>query len=104
VTTDLESSAVEPADPPGKKRQKKRRRKRKPVVPVEGASPYLSVEETAALLRTTKRAVYRLHDRGCLPGARKFGERLLVRRDLLLRSIEKSKGRVPASTDGETQA
>jgi excisionase family DNA binding protein len=53
-------------------------------------SPYLDVEETADLLRTTVRAVYRLSERGVLPGARRFGRRLLVRRSDLIGSIEKS--------------
>jgi hypothetical protein len=77
-------------------------------------SPYLNVAEAAALLRCTKRALYRLAERESdrleerkggvplLPGLRRFGGRLLIRRADLVRSIEK--GRVPADSDGETQA
>jgi excisionase family DNA binding protein len=53
-------------------------------------SPYLTAEETADLLRTTRQAVWALAERGRLPGARKFGRRLLVRRADLVRSIEAS--------------
>lgn len=50
---------------------------------------FLSADEAAELLRTSRKAIYSLADRGKLPGARRFGRRLLIRRDLLLREIEK---------------
>jgi excisionase family DNA binding protein len=55
-----------------------------------GSSPFLTADETAALLRTTRKAIYSLAERCLLPGARKFGRRLLIRRDLLLRAIEQT--------------
>jgi excisionase family DNA binding protein len=51
-------------------------------------SPYLSVEETAALLRTSRKAIYAMADRGRLPGVRRIGKRLLINRAVLVRSIE----------------
>ncbi len=50
---------------------------------------FLTPEETAELLRTTRKAIYSRAERGQLPGVRRFGRRLLVRRDELLRAIDK---------------
>ena len=47
----------------------------------------LTVDEVAALLRTTRKAIYARAERGLLPGAVRDGRRLLVRRDELLRSL-----------------
>ncbi|MFN0061922.1 MAG: helix-turn-helix domain-containing protein [Myxococcaceae bacterium] len=47
----------------------------------------LTIEEVAAWLRTTPKAIYALKDRGRLPGAVHRGRRLLVRRDDLLASL-----------------
>lgn len=44
----------------------------------------LTVDETANLLRTTKRAIYAMVERGQLPGIVRIGRRVLVRRDDLL--------------------
>ncbi len=52
---------------------------------------FLTADEAAELLRTTRKAIYCMNDRGKLPGARRVGRRLLVRRDVLLREIEKDK-------------
>ena len=50
--------------------------------------PYLlTVEEVAAWLRTTPKAIYALKERGRLAGAVQRGRRLLVRRDDLLASL-----------------
>ena len=52
--------------------------------------PYLlTVDETAALLRTTRKAIYARASRSQLPGAVRDGRRLLVRRDDLLQSLER---------------
>jgi excisionase family DNA binding protein len=39
----------------------------------------LTVTETAALLRTTRKAVYAMVERGLLPGVTRIGRRVLVR-------------------------
>lgn len=44
----------------------------------------LTPVEAAALLRTTRKAVYAMAARGLLPGATKIGRRLLIRSDALL--------------------
>jgi excisionase family DNA binding protein len=50
--------------------------------------PYwLTVDEVAAWLRTTRKAVYARVERGRLPGAVRNGRRLLVRRDILVKSL-----------------
>ena len=46
--------------------------------------PLLTAAETATLLRTGRKAVYALAERGQLPGVVRVGRRLLVRRDDLL--------------------
>jgi excisionase family DNA binding protein len=60
------------------------------VTETSPSSFFLTAEEAADLLRTTRKAVYALAERGQLPGARRFGRRLLIRRDDLLTSIEES--------------
>lgn len=68
----------------------------------ETALPYLlTVEETAGLLRTSRKAVYCLHDRGRIPGGIRRGRRLLFRRDDLLRWIRE--GCAPSSHTGKTR-
>ena len=52
---------------------------------------YLTAQEAAELLRTSRKAIYALAKRGQLPGARKFRRRLLVCRAELLRAIETGK-------------
>jgi excisionase family DNA binding protein len=53
----------------------------------------LTVEETAAILRTTTNAIYTMASRSRLPGAVHIGRRLLVRRSELLQFL--NEGRVP---------
>jgi hypothetical protein len=55
------------------------------------APGFLTVEECAALLRTTPKAIYNRHSRGLLKGAVKDGDRLLVRRDALLESLTEAR-------------
>ena len=40
----------------------------------------LTVEEVAVILRTSRKAVYALIERGQLPGIRRIGRRVLIRR------------------------
>lgn len=54
----------------------------------------LTVEETAALLRTTPKAIYSMHERRQLPGAVKVRRRLLFSRTELVRWLEQN--RVPS--------
>lgn len=55
----------------------------------------LSVEQAAALLRTTPKAVYAMAGRAQLRGAVRVGRRLLVRRDELLHSLGESRAPSP---------
>jgi excisionase family DNA binding protein len=50
-------------------------------------STFLTIAETAELLRTTPKAVYCLVERGQLAGVTRIGRRVLVRRDALLASL-----------------
>jgi excisionase family DNA binding protein len=45
---------------------------------------FLTADETAMLIRTTRKAVYTMAERGRLPGVTRIGRRVLVRRDVLL--------------------
>ncbi len=53
----------------------------------------LTVDETAGLLRTTRKAVYAMAERGQLPGVTRIGRRLLVRRDVLLDWLDQKRMR-----------
>ncbi len=55
----------------------------------------LTVDETAALLRTTRKAVYALVDRAQLPGVVRLGRRVLVHRGDLLRWIDERRATSP---------
>jgi excisionase family DNA binding protein len=57
----------------------------------------LTVAETAALLRTTARAIYARAERGLLPGVIRDGRRVLIDRDDLLRYLGEKQSR--AATD-----
>ena len=46
--------------------------------------PLLRVDEVATLLRTSRRAVYAMIERGQLPGVTRIGRRVLVFRDDLI--------------------
>lgn len=57
--------------------------------------PYMNVDEAAAFLRTTRRAVYALIERGQLEGCvRRFGRRILISRKDLVVHIEASAAEV----------
>jgi len=55
-------------------------------MPIPSPQPplLLTVDETADLLRTTRKAVYALIERRQIPGVTKLGRRVLVRSDELL--------------------
>ena len=44
----------------------------------------LTADEVAALLRTSRKAVYDMVERGALPGVTRIGRRVLVHADVLL--------------------
>ena len=44
----------------------------------------LTADETAEVLRTSRKAVYAMTERGQLPGVTRIGRRVLYRRDDLL--------------------
>ena len=50
-----------------------------PTLPV-----FATVDETAALLRTTRKAIYSMIERGQLPGVIRIGRRVLIRTSDLL--------------------
>jgi excisionase family DNA binding protein len=50
---------------------------------------YLTAEETAQLLRTTRKGIYVMLERGLLPGVTRVGHRrILFRTDLLLEWLD----------------
>ena len=51
----------------------------------------LTVPETAALLRTTVKAVYAMVERRQLPGVVRLGRRVLIRSEVLLNSLGQSR-------------
>jgi excisionase family DNA binding protein len=52
--------------------------------------PLLTVDDAAALLRTTRKAVYVMIARGLLPGVTRLGRRVLVRSDRLLQWLNQN--------------
>ncbi len=61
----------------------------------DGLPLLLLPEEAAILLRTTKKAIYTMAERGQLPGVVRLGRRLLVRRDDLLDFLHRSRAASP---------
>ena len=51
----------------------------------------LTTAELANLLRTTKKAIYSMVERGQLPGVTRIGRRLMFRRNDLLRWLDESR-------------
>ncbi len=58
----------------------------------------LTADETAALLRTSRKAVYAMAERGLLPGVTRIGRRLLVRRDDLLSWLDERRAASPGGS------
>jgi excisionase family DNA binding protein len=50
----------------------------------DGLPIYLTPDEAAELLRTSRKAIYVMVERRQLPGATRIGRRLLVRTEVLL--------------------
>ena len=56
---------------------------------IAGTSPsFLLVSEVAATLRTSRKAIYSMIERGQLPGVTRIGRRVLVRQDDLLEWLD----------------
>ena len=55
----------------------------------------LTVSETATLLRTTRKAVYAMIERGLLPGVTRIGRRVLVRSADLLEFLDHKRAPSP---------
>ena len=60
-----------------------RRTRRDPVTP-QSVPALLTCAEVAKLLRTTRRAVYIMVERGQIPGVVRLGRRVLVRQDAMV--------------------
>ena len=50
----------------------------------DGRPVYLTSEEVADFLRTSRKAIYAMIERGQLPGVVRIGRRVLVREDALI--------------------
>jgi excisionase family DNA binding protein len=59
-----------------------------PPVPQNSAPFLLTVDEVAAALRTTRKAVYAMIDRGYIPGLVRVRRRILVRQAALLQWLQ----------------
>jgi excisionase family DNA binding protein len=55
---------------------------------ISAVPEFLTPDEVAALLRTTRKAVYAMIERHQLPGVRRIGRRVLVRRIELLHWLD----------------
>ena len=58
----------------------------------------LTANEVAAVLRTSRKAVYAMAERAQLPGVTRIGRRLLVRRDDLLSWLDERRAASPGGT------
>ncbi len=66
-------------------------RERSSVSDVRSLPMFLTVDETADLLRTTSKAIYSMVDRGQIPGVTRIGKRLLLYRDDVIRWLDESR-------------
>ena len=58
----------------------------------DGLPIYLTADDAADLLRTSRKAIYVMVERRQIPGVRKIGKRLLIRAEILLSWIEDQQG------------
>jgi excisionase family DNA binding protein len=58
----------------------------------------LTADEAADLLRTTRRAIYIMRERGQLPGVTRLGRRVLFRSAVLLEWLAQKRAPSPAAT------
>ncbi len=59
---------------------------------------FLTADEVADLLRTSRKAIYSMASRGLLAGSTRVGRRLLFQRDDLLGSLEERRAKSPKET------
>ena len=64
----------------------------------EGWPPLLTASEVAAVLRTSRKAVYAMAERAQLPGVTRIGRRFLVRRDDLLSWLDERRAASPGGS------
>jgi excisionase family DNA binding protein len=57
--------------------------------PRDDGPMFLTTDEVADLLRTTRKAVYAMIERGFLPGVVHLGRRVLVRRETLMEWLDR---------------
>ena len=57
---------------------------------LNGLPVLLTVDDAAQLLRTTRKAVYVMVERGQLPGVTRLGRRVLLRSDRLLEWLDQN--------------
>jgi len=55
----------------------------------------LTTDEVAAILRTSRKAVYAMAERAQIPGVMRIGRRLLIRRDDLLSWLDERRAASP---------
>ncbi len=68
----------------------------RPLMRTTTALPVLlTAAETADLLRTSRKAVYAMAERGQLPGVIRIGRRLLIRRDALVDWLDQKRAPSP---------
>jgi len=65
---------------------------------LDALPPLLTIEEVAAVLRTSRKAVYAMAQRAQLAGVTRIGRRLLVRRDDLLSWLDERRAASPGGT------
>ena len=63
------------------------------------AAPLLTVAEVAEVLRTSPAAIYKMVERGQLPGVIRLRKRLLVDREVLVHWVHQN--RTPSLTGGQ---
>jgi excisionase family DNA binding protein len=59
---------------------------------------FLTPHEAAALLRTSRKAIYAMVERGQLPGVTRIGRRVLLRRDDLFSWLDERRAASPGGT------
>jgi excisionase family DNA binding protein len=65
------------------------------MTPKDNLPILITVDETAAILRTTRTAVYAMVARAQLPGVTRVGRRLLIRSEHLLRWLDQNRAPSP---------